>query len=412
MLINSTNQIDYVLGENNEKKETNKNYNNNRYKNLKHEEGDSSNAINFNEYENEEDLDLSTNNIKSSEYNDNNRIKEEHNQFFEPKTKSKLLNYLIDKLFLNISKILKFIGPLFCLFIINFFFYTYFSILKNIFPFWYNYFFSYENHKFFYILYKLLISLELFLTLSNDILSIIVKPGNISDIKKSKYYQSHNPYYSEKIQFPFCFIKNNHINYNININWKKCKYCNEVKPLRTHHCALCGTCIMKMDHHCPWINNCVGQNNHRYFLLFLFHIFFYTILVIILTLPIKIYEKKTKDENSLIISKKNYDHSKINFINILVISGLFIEILFSGWYWYLAINGNTNLEFWANKTGFYLEGGINNFSLGDWKNNLYYIFGSDNLFKILFIPSLQKLPYSGLEVSKFVDEGFYIEGIY
>ena len=411
MLINSVNQIDYVLGENNEKKGTNKNYNNNRYKNLKNEEGDSSNVINFNEYENEKDLDLTRNNIKNSDYNDNNRIKEEHNQFFEPKTKSKLLNYLIDKLFLNISKILKFIGPLFCLFNLNFLFYTYFSILKNIFPFWYNNFYSYENHKFFYILYKLLISLELFLTISNYILSIIVKPGNISDIKKSKYYQSHNPYYSEKIQFPFCFIKTNHINNNININWKKCKYCNEVKPLRTHHCALCGTCIMKMDHHCPWINNCVGQNNHRYFLLFLFHIFFYTILVIILSIPIKIYEKRTKDENSLIISKNNYDHRKINFINVLVMTGLFIEILFSGWYWYLAINGNTNLEFWANKTGFYLEGGINNFSLGDWKSNLYYIFGSENLFKILFIPNFQKLPYSGLEFSKFVDEGFYIEGI-
>ena len=31
-----------------------------------------------------------------------------------------------------------------------------------------------------------------------------------------------------------------------------CKKCNVIKPLRTHHCSICGFCVLKMDHHCPW----------------------------------------------------------------------------------------------------------------------------------------------------------------
>ncbi|XP_053548549.1 palmitoyltransferase ZDHHC16 isoform X1 [Bombina bombina] len=47
-----------------------------------------------------------------------------------------------------------------------------------------------------------------------------------------------------------------------------CRKCIAPKPARTHHCSICGRCILKMDHHCPWLNNCVGHYNHRYFLSF------------------------------------------------------------------------------------------------------------------------------------------------
>lgn len=50
---------------------------------------------------------------------------------------------------------------------------------------------------------------------------------------------------------------------------KICKKCHLPKAPRTHHCAICNKCVLKMDHHCPWLNNCVGFFNHRYFFLYM-----------------------------------------------------------------------------------------------------------------------------------------------
>eukprot|EP00397_Hematodinium_sp_SG-2012_P009479 GEMP01009565.1.p1 GENE.GEMP01009565.1~~GEMP01009565.1.p1 ORF type:complete len:416 (+),score=69.43 GEMP01009565.1:203-1450(+) len=57
-------------------------------------------------------------------------------------------------------------------------------------------------------------------------------------------------------------------------NWRfeegkttKCFKCDTRRPERTHHCSICGQCVLRMDHHCPWVGNCVGLHNHKFFML-------------------------------------------------------------------------------------------------------------------------------------------------
>ena len=112
-----------------------------------------------------------------------------------------------------------------------------------------------------------------------------------------------------------------------------------------------------------------------------------------------------------IITNDNISYRDVRYISVLGICSTVIEIFFAGWNWFLAFNGNTTLEFWADKTDFALDAGVRNFSFGNWRKNLFYIFGTENLLKILFVPSIKKLPFSGLELSKFIDNSFDIEGL-
>ena len=339
----------------------------------------------FNNYNNQKNS--NKNQIKNTQENEENlpfKTVEKKDAILQPKIK-KIFHSKIDFILYSMNYILNLIGPFFSITIFYFIIFTYLMLLKTIIP-----YYSKKN-KFLTNLLNLIFLIEIFYSLFNFILATIIKPGSIIDLKSSEFYKKNNAYVSKYLKFP-------KINQNIQIKFKICKQCNEIKPLRTHHCTICNKCIFKMDHHCPWINNCVGQNNQRYFLLFIFHTFIYSFLVGIFSFPIFFTLKNNK--NNVVINNLEF---------ICILSGISFSTLlfFNSWNWFLAIKGKTTLEFWKDK--------INNneidYDFGSIKKNLFYIFGEKNLFKIIFIPNIKKLPFSGLEWSRKIDENFFIEGI-
>lgn len=61
-----------------------------------------------------------------------------------------------------------------------------------------------------------------------------------------------------------------------------CRFCQVYKLQETHHCSSCQRCIYGMDHHCPWIGQCVGFDNFKYFLLFVWYLFWSTVFASII----------------------------------------------------------------------------------------------------------------------------------
>jgi len=105
-----------------------------------------------------------------------------------------------------------------------------------------------------------------------------------------------------------------------------------LKPLRAHHCRACNKDVLLMDHHCPWLLNCVGLNNHRFFLMFISYITFASSLMVF---PLSITDKPSKNSEQVlynVILGQNFAVS-------------IILMMLSVWNWFLALKGQTVIEF-------------------------------------------------------------------
>jgi palmitoyltransferase len=138
-----------------------------------------------------------------------------------------------------------------------------------------------------------------------------------------------------------------------------CRRCEAGKPARTHHCHICGRCVLRLDHHCPWIANCVGHHNHRNFVLFLWYLWVgcayaqvmcYTPAMVALAAQgrsrarggaalLTAADGSTPvDENTVLLT------CLVTMVFLLAMSAL------GGWQVYLVLSNQTTIEFYGNRT--------------------------------------------------------------
>lgn len=104
----------------------------------------------------------------------------------------------------------------------------------------------------------------------------------------------------------------------------------------------------------------------------------------------------------------------MTFLQVLDIILFLTMAMFSGWNWFLALQGYTTIEFLKTQEVL-LTKDPNvtkaKVTLPTMSDNLYRVFGTYKLFRVLS-PSFRNVPFTGLEWSfRFKDEGFDCEGL-
>jgi len=166
-----------------------------------------------------------------------------------------------------------------------------------------------------------------------------------------------------------------------------CEKCCLIKPDRSHHCSVCGDCVLKMDHHCPWVNNCVAFNNYKFFVLFLLYGLVYCLYVALSSLKYFIIFWTDSKE---VPGGQFYPggRGKFHILFLFFVSSMFSISLCSllGYHIHLVLKNRTTLEAFRapvfrhgpDKEGFSL-GKMGNFVEifgDDWKKSFFPVFSS------------------------------------
>ncbi|EKX31562.1 hypothetical protein GUITHDRAFT_45920, partial [Guillardia theta CCMP2712] len=133
-----------------------------------------------------------------------------------------------------------------------------------------------------------------------------------------------------------------------------CKTCKLVRPERSHHCSVCGHCVLRMDHHCPFTNCCVGLRNHGYFFLWLAGVWlgsgygsaisFSSFSVCVWTGYLYGVEKLTPLELD-----KCIEMGKRSFIFLPALCIFLFMCILGGWHLLLIATNQTTIEFYRNR---------------------------------------------------------------
>ncbi|KAJ5072526.1 palmitoyltransferase zdhhc16 [Anaeramoeba ignava] len=159
-----------------------------------------------------------------------------------------------------------------------------------------------------------------------------------------------------------------------------CPICKNFKPERTHHDALSGKCVLRMDHFCPWINNTVGYKNHKFFILFMVYLILGCIYAAILSSSAFFFD--------IGLSDHPVDHQgPLIFVFITCLVVIIGVSFLVGFHFYLLLTNQTTIEFYQNQlpNPKSKKGKIRKFDLGK-RKNFDQFFGTTNQywFKFLF----------------------------
>lgn len=179
-----------------------------------------------------------------------------------------------------------------------------------------------------------------------------------------------------------------------NSPFKTCKKCDRIRPPRTHHCSVCGVCVLAMDHHCPWMNNCIGFYNYKYFYLFLFYTFtglIYNIGTCAMFYPVTTYMLPEYITGADLATRRHLrsELPRAIIVQVVLSSSVLIAVsMLFFWHSYLAGTGQTTIEYYEYRLRQGNSKKFNDFDLGrakNWAN----IFGESKYPLGWAFPSLQ-----------------------
>ncbi|KAJ6241505.1 palmitoyltransferase swf1 [Anaeramoeba flamelloides] len=98
---------------------------------------------------------------------------------------------------------------------------------------------------------NLYLCLYLFFVMITFLFGVFTKPGFVTDKNNEQYLKRYT--FDEILFFK-----------------EQCETCKLIKPARSKHCRLLNRCVARYDHYCAWLMNTMGEQNYRYFILFLF----------------------------------------------------------------------------------------------------------------------------------------------